>query len=77
MTEDKLDSIEQYARTLPNPIFAMDVEQLVAEVKRLRALLTETAPVFSDLMWIAEHRGPNTPEQKALEERLRQISTGL
>lgn len=37
MTDDKLNSIEEYARTLPNPIFALDVEELVRECRRLRA----------------------------------------
>lgn len=46
MTDDKLKSIEEYARTLPNPIFALDVEQLVAEVRQLRAALHGAADVM-------------------------------
>jgi hypothetical protein len=37
ISDEKLQAIETYARTLPNPIFALDFEQLVAEVRRLSA----------------------------------------
>jgi hypothetical protein len=39
MTDDKMKSIAEYARTLPNPIFAIDVQELVTVGERQAAEL--------------------------------------
>jgi hypothetical protein len=49
MTDEKLNAIMEYARTLPNPIFVMDVEQLVEEVKRLRGIIERARAKAGDV----------------------------
>jgi hypothetical protein len=46
ISDEKLKAIEDYARTLPNPMFVLDVEQLVAEVRRLQQESASTLEMY-------------------------------